>query len=175
MLSIHRATWRARREQTAELPGRVWNVARQRRRPMRRIWPSEGAPISGNMRPIPCDAGPVRPGRTSRERLRPDAIAQVRLYIEAGMPPLRPLFLEFPDDPEAWEIEDQHLFGPSLLVAPVLEYQARTRSVYLPAGARWTDVWTGRVYEGGQRVEVDAPLERIPVFTRDAAALPVVA
>jgi alpha-D-xyloside xylohydrolase len=47
--------------------------------------------------------------------------------------------------------------------------------VYLPAGARWTDVWTGVVYEGGQRVTVDAPLERIPVFTRDAVVLPVLA
>lgn len=108
-----------------------------------------------------------------RERLRPYAMAQMRAYSETGMPPLRPLFLEFPDDPEAWSIEDQHLFGPSLLVAPVLEYRARTRWVYLPKGANWTEVWTGRVHTGGQRIEVDAPLEQIPVFCRDGAEIPV--
>ncbi len=110
-----------------------------------------------------------------RERLRPYAMEQMRSYSETGTPPLRPLFLEFPDDPEAWKVEDQHLFGPSLLVAPVLDYLARTRSVYLPAGARWTDVWAGRIYEGGQRVEVDAPLDRIPVFSRDDVQLPLIA
>jgi alpha-D-xyloside xylohydrolase len=108
-----------------------------------------------------------------RERLRPYAMEQMRNYSETGTPPLRPLFLEFPDDPEAWKIEDQHLFGPSLLVAPVLDHGARARSVYLPAGATWTDVWTGCAYEGGRRVDVDAPLERIPVFSRDGAMVPV--
>ena len=49
------------------------------------------------------------------------------------------------------------------------------RPAFAPAGARWTDVWSGRSYDGGQRVVVDAPLERIPVFTRDDAALPVIA
>jgi alpha-D-xyloside xylohydrolase len=110
-----------------------------------------------------------------RERLRPYAMEQMRKFSETGTPPLRPLFVDFPQDCEAWKIEDQHLFGPSLLVAPMLEYQARTRSVYLPAGASWTDVWTGRVYEGGRRIEVEAPLERIPVFARDGASLPVAA
>ncbi len=109
-----------------------------------------------------------------RERLRPYAMEQMRAYSATGTPPLRPLFLEFPDDPEAWTVEDQHLFGPSLLVAPVLDYGARTRAVYLPAGAQWTDAWTGRDYEGGQRVEVDAPLERTPVFHRDGVQLPVI-
>jgi alpha-D-xyloside xylohydrolase len=108
-----------------------------------------------------------------RERLRPYAMEQMHSYSETGTPPLRPLFLEFPDDPEAWKVEDQHLFGPSLLVAPVLQFEARTRSVYLPAGSRWTDVWTGHAYAGGQRVEVDAPLDRIPVFSRDGVQLPV--
>lgn len=110
-----------------------------------------------------------------RERLRPYAMAQMKTYSETGAPPLRPLFFEFPDDPQAWTIEDQHLFGPDLLVAPVLHYQARTRSVYLPAGSSWTDVWTGKAYVGGQTVEVEAPLERIPVFSRDGVKLPVMA
>ncbi len=110
-----------------------------------------------------------------RERLRPYAMQQMASFSASGAPPLRPLFFEFPEDPEAWRVEDQHLFGPDLLVAPVLQYQARTRSVYLPAGAQWTEIWTGRVYEGGQRIEVDAPLERIPVFSRGDVRLPVLA
>ena len=108
-----------------------------------------------------------------RERLRPYAMQQMASFSASGAPPLRPLFFEFPDDPEAWLVEDQHLFGPDLLVAPVLDYQARTRSVYLPAGSRWTNVWTGQSFEGGQRIEVAAPLERIPVFSRDDVQLPV--
>jgi alpha-D-xyloside xylohydrolase len=99
---------------------------------------------------------------------------QMKNYSETGAPPLRSLFLEFPDDPKAWDIDDQHLFGPDLLIAPVLEYQARKRNVYLPLGTRWTNVWTGQSYEGGQHIEVDAQLEQIPVFSRGDAKLPVV-
>jgi alpha-D-xyloside xylohydrolase len=55
----------------------------------------------------------------------------------------------------------------------VLHAQARTRSVYLPAGSRWTEAWSGREFAGGQRIDVEAPLERIPVFLRDDAKLPL--
>jgi alpha-D-xyloside xylohydrolase len=109
-----------------------------------------------------------------RERLRPYAMQQMKNYSETGAPPLRSLFFEFPDDPKAWDIDDQHLFGPDLLIAPVLEYQARKRNVYLPLGTRWTNVWTGQSYEGGQHIEVEAQLEQIPVFSRGDAKLPVV-
>jgi alpha-D-xyloside xylohydrolase len=59
---------------------------------------------------------------------------------------LRPLFLEFPDDPGSWLPEDQYLFGAGLLVAPLLTPD-RTRQVYLPPG-RWTDRQSGRTYDG---------------------------
>ena len=59
------------------------------------------------------------------------------------------------------------MFGPDILVAPVMEEKVMQRSVYLPAGATWTDANTGEVYEGGQRVIVPAPLDIIPVFFRD--------
>jgi alpha-D-xyloside xylohydrolase len=65
------------------------------------------------------------------------------------------------------------MFGPDLLVAPVQHYQARSRSVYLPAGARWTEVWSGKSWNGGQSIEVEAPLERIPLFLRDDAKLAI--
>jgi alpha-D-xyloside xylohydrolase len=70
------------------------------------------------------------------------------------------------DDPQAAEVEDAFLFGPDLLVAPIVEYQARAREVYLPAGADWTNAWTGESAPGGTRLVVDAPIEHIPVFVR---------
>lgn len=79
---------------------------------------------------------------------------------------MRPLFFDFADDPQAAEVEDQFLFGPDLLVAPITEYQARSREVYLPAGAEWLDAWTGAKFAGGQRIVADAPLEQIPVYVR---------
>jgi alpha-D-xyloside xylohydrolase len=65
------------------------------------------------------------------------------------------------------------MFGPDLLVAPVQHYRARERVVYLPAGATWTCAWTGQTFAGGQRITVAAPLERIPLFLRDGAELPI--
>ncbi|MFH8930075.1 TIM-barrel domain-containing protein [Streptomyces pristinaespiralis] len=110
-----------------------------------------------------------------RERLKPYVLEQMRAAHEEGLPPMRPLFLEFPDDERTWEVADAYLFGPDLLVAPVLEAGATSRTVHLPAGARWTDAWTGEEYEGGRTVTVDAPLERIPLFLRDGAELPITA
>ncbi|MER6145778.1 glycoside hydrolase family 31 protein [Streptomyces sparsogenes] len=108
-----------------------------------------------------------------RERLKPYVLAQMRAAHEEGLPPLRPLFLEFPGDEAAWGVADAYLLGPDLLVAPVLEAGATERSAYLPAGARWTDAWTGDSWEGGTTVTVPAPLDRIPLFLRDDARLPV--
>jgi alpha-D-xyloside xylohydrolase len=108
-----------------------------------------------------------------RERLRPYVMEQMRAAAATGLPPMRPLFLEFPDDERAWEVDDAFLLGPDLLVAPVTAAGARERAVHLPAGARWTDAWTGREHPGGQTVTVAAPLERIPLFVRDDARLPL--
>ncbi|WP_150955634.1 TIM-barrel domain-containing protein [Microbacterium testaceum] len=92
-----------------------------------------------------------------------------------GQPVLRGLFHEFPADARSWSVKDQCLLGPDLLVAPVLDAGARARTVVLPAGADWTDLWSGTVHPGGGEVEVDAPLERIPLFVRDGAMPEVVA
>lgn len=84
-----------------------------------------------------------------------------------GHPVMRPLFYDFPQDDPSWDILDEYMFGPDLLVAPVMEPGAQTRSVWLPAGASWTLLHSGAVYEGGARYEVPAPLAEIPVFLRD--------
>ena len=95
------------------------------------------------------------------------------LASETGLPAMRPLFVDFPDDEVSWTVEDQFLLGPDLLVAPVTEYGVRTRTVYLPTGARWSDSWTGEQYAGGTWIQVEAPLDRIPVFARDEAVVPL--
>lgn len=84
-----------------------------------------------------------------------------------GTPVIRPMFYDFPQDKATYDYEDQHMFGPSLLVAPVYTAGQSERSVYLPSGAKWRDIHTGTVYEGGQVVTVATPLEVTPVFARD--------
>jgi alpha-D-xyloside xylohydrolase len=106
-----------------------------------------------------------------RERLRPYVMEQMRTAHEAGRPVLRPLFLDFPNDREAWRVDDQYMFGPDILAAPVLEAGARSRPAYLPAGVRWLEAGSSRVYEGGQKVEADAPLARMPLFLREGSAV----
>ena len=84
---------------------------------------------------------------------------------ENGSPLLRTMFYEFPEDPRCWELDDQYMFGPDYLVAPVLASGQRSREVYLPAG-RWQDIRSGEVLSGGRTVTADAPLDSIPVFKR---------
>jgi alpha-D-xyloside xylohydrolase len=106
-----------------------------------------------------------------RERLRPYLDLLSQDAHRTGAPPMRPLFFDFPEDERAWDVDDQFLLGPDVLVAPVYEPGARTRRVYLPSGARWYDPATGHVLEGGTAHDADAPLERIPVLVREGAAV----
>jgi len=108
-----------------------------------------------------------------RERLRPYIMAQMALAHKDGIPPMRPLFFDYPNDTECWNIEDEMMFGPDLLVAPILHEGVRSRKVYLPSGDSWRDPWIGKVYEGGDWIEVEAPLEQIPLFLRGDAKLPI--
>lgn len=108
-----------------------------------------------------------------RERIRPYVSSLMKDAHEKGTPVMRPLFYDFHNDSEAWNVEDSYMFGPDLLVAPVLEEGAATRKVYLPAGAKWTNAWTDEVYEGGKTVEVSAAIDVIPLFLRDGAKLPI--
>jgi alpha-D-xyloside xylohydrolase len=108
-----------------------------------------------------------------RERLRPYL---TRLMEEAhvhGTPVMRPVFYDFPKDPRAWEVSDEYMFGPDLLVAPVMHPGLVSREVYLPEGTAWVEAATGRRHEGGRAVTVEAPLELIPVFLREGVSLPI--
>ncbi len=82
-----------------------------------------------------------------------------------GLPVLRPLFFEYPDDKETEELDDCFLFGRDLLSAPVLKEVPGRHSVYLPAG-EWHDFWTGRVYPGKRYHALEVTLESIPLFVR---------
>jgi alpha-D-xyloside xylohydrolase len=104
-----------------------------------------------------------------RERLRPYIHEQMSIASATGLPPMRPLFVDYPDDAAAWDIDDEFLFGPDILVAPILASGQTSRSVYLPSGSTWTNAWTGEKSAGGCTIVVDAPIENIPVFTREGA------
>jgi len=108
-----------------------------------------------------------------RERLRPYIMKQMSIASETGIPPMRPLFVDFPSDPVCYQVEDEYLFGSDLLVAPVLDADIKARNIYLPANSTWRDAWTDQMYAGGQWVSIDAPLERIPLFLRGDSSLPI--
>lgn len=88
------------------------------------------------------------------------------------MPILRPLVLEFPDDPMCRNLTDQCMLGDRLLAAPVMTPGVTARAVYLPKGV-WFDYYTGKRYVGGKYILADAPADRMPLFAKAGAAIPV--
>ncbi len=122
-----------------------------------------------------------------RTQLYPYLVAADAAYRHTGLPIMRHLALAFPDDPQAIDRDDEFLFGPNLLAAPVLEAGATKRSVYLPKG-RWVDFWRAAVYrqgsgslelkqakliKGKREVSVPAPLDELPLLARAGALLPL--
>ena len=115
--------------------------------------------------------GLIREQLTLRERIRPYVMEQMATASATGLPPMRALFLEFPEEAPAWEVSDEYMFGPDVLVAPVTAQGVRERDVYLPTGASWLDAWTGEPVEENGWVTAAAPLERIPVYLREGGSL----
>jgi alpha-D-xyloside xylohydrolase len=101
-----------------------------------------------------------------RERLKPYILVQMKQAHLKGLPPMRPLFVDFPGDATAWKVSDEFMLGPDLLAAPVLDEGARGREVYLPSGTDWVDAWDGVTRQGGEWVEISAPLDKVPAFWR---------
>lgn len=107
-----------------------------------------------------------------------------RCWLEDGSM-MRLLAFDFPEDETALDIADQYLFGEALMVCPVTEPMyfgansvklndtRHSRRVYLPGERGWYDYWTGAYYPGGQWIEAEAPLERIPLFVREGSVLPL--
>ena len=86
---------------------------------------------------------------------------------------MRGLAMDFPSDATARNVNDQYLFGPSFLVNPVYEFEARSRRVYLPAGTRWYDFYSGAAHEGGRQIDAAAPLARMPLFIKAGSIVPI--
>jgi alpha-glucosidase len=106
-----------------------------------------------------------------RMRLLPYLYGLFHEAEQSGAPVWRPLFYEFPGDPDAAVVEDQLMLGPALLAAPVVERGAREREVYLPPGV-WTAWDDDARYVGPRRLRVAAPLERLPLFARGGSVIP---
>ena len=102
-------------------------------------------------------------------KLMPYVYAQAKDCSERGLPMVRALLVEFPDDPGAWFVEDEYMFGSQILVAPMLE-TGKSRTVYLPRG-KWIDYQTGNVYEGGYQT---IPTAEIPcvILVKDGSLIP---
>ncbi|WP_346853927.1 TIM-barrel domain-containing protein [uncultured Draconibacterium sp.] len=86
---------------------------------------------------------------------------------------MRGLAMDFPSDKRVLNIGDQYLFGSSLMVCPVYHYKERNRDVYFPNNGGWYDMYTGKFIAGGQKLNVEAPYERMPLFVREGSVLPV--
>lgn len=102
-----------------------------------------------------------------RERMKPYIEDIMKEAHEKGSPVMRTLFYEFPNDTKCWDVEDSYLFGPDILVSPVAQAAMAMKKVYLPKGANWTDAWTDITYEGGMEVEVETPIDKIPLFYKN--------
>ncbi len=107
-----------------------------------------------------------------RYRLLPYNYTLIRQACDSGLPPMRALWLHYPDDPEATKIGDEYLWGRDILVAPVLEKGAHARRLYLPAGA-WYDWWTGEKVNGGTWLTRSVDLATMPLYVRAGAIVPL--
>jgi len=107
-----------------------------------------------------------------RYRLLPYIYTAAVEACETGMPIMRPLVLAFPSDLRVVNMGDEYLFGPDILVAPVMEEGATERTVYLPAGG-WVDFWSDALHRGPCTVKVATPLDTLSLFIRQGAILPL--
>ncbi|MFD1019669.1 glycoside hydrolase family 31 protein [Thalassobacillus hwangdonensis] len=105
-----------------------------------------------------------------RMNLMPYLYQEARKASETGLPMMRALMLDYPEDPRARGLYDEYLFGEYLLVAPIIEEGAVSRNVYLPEG-KWVDLWTDEVHQGPTVIRPVAKVDQIPVFVKMNRAL----
>ena len=105
-----------------------------------------------------------------REEMRDYTRGLMKEAHEKGTPVMRPLFYAFPGDEKCWEVEDQYMYGDKYLCCPILAPGLRTRKVYFPKGEEWKSFADEKKYEGGCSVEVDCPLDTMPVFVRETSS-----
>lgn len=107
-----------------------------------------------------------------RYGLLPYNYTLLREACDSGLPPMRALWLHYPDDPEAVRLGDEYLWGRDLLVAPVVTKGATSRRLYLPAGL-WYDWWSGERAKGGRWIERAVDLSTLPLYARAGAIIPL--
>jgi alpha-D-xyloside xylohydrolase len=108
-----------------------------------------------------------------RYRLLPYIYSEAWKVTSEDSTLMRPLVMDWRTDQRVWNIGDEFMFGPAILVNPVTSSGATQRSVYLPPAASWFDFWTGDRFDGGQQIQAAAPLNRIPLFVRGGSILPL--
>jgi len=94
-----------------------------------------------------------------------------KIAQQSGMPVVRPLFMAYPKEKQSWDNWESYMYGSDILVSPVWKNSTEQQSVYLPAGQKWVDAWTGKSYDGGKEVTVDTPLYKVPVFVKKGAKI----
>lgn len=107
-----------------------------------------------------------------RYRLLPYLYTLAEQATHTGLPVMRPLVLEYQDDPRTYDIELQYLLGDALLLAPVFKKSGEV-SVYLPAGDGWVNYWTDEHHAGGQTLHLETDLDEMPVFVRANSIIPM--
>ena len=146
--------------------GQFYHTARER-------WNNDRSPW--NLATLHNDEGLISIYRlfaNLRMNLLPYIYQEAQHCVQTARPLMAHLLVDFPEDEEVWSVHDQYMFGRELLVAPIMEEGATSRAIYLPEGT-WHDLFLGGTIEGGQTIEYSCPVERIPVFVRDGAALAV--
>ncbi len=108
-----------------------------------------------------------------RYALIPYLYSQAKATYDTGAPFMRPLWMDFPNDPNVANLGTQYMFGPAFLVAPVTEQAQTEKDVYLPAGSDWYNFWTNEKLAGGRWVKVAAPIDQIPVFVKAGSIVPL--
>ncbi len=120
-----------------------------------------------------------------RYRLLPYIYSVAGMVSHKNYTMMRSLCFDFEQDQNVLNITDQYMFGPAIMVCPVafpmyyekenlkIEGIAKSRTVYLPAGCKWYDFWTGEKYEGGQYINAFAPLDRMPLFIKSGSIIPM--
>ncbi len=108
-----------------------------------------------------------------RYRLLPYIYSLAGMVTNNGSTIMRGLAMDFRTDANVLNISNQFMFGPSVLVNPVLAAGATSRSVYLPAGTTWYNFWTGQTSSGGQTLSARAPIDTIPLFVRAGSIIPM--
>lgn len=108
-----------------------------------------------------------------RYQLIPYIYSQAKTTWDNGAPFMRPLWMDFPQDPNVASIGTQYMFGPAFLVAPVTEQGQTEKDVYVPAGSDWYNFWSNEKLAGGRWVKVAAPIDQIPLFVRAGSIVPL--